>query len=70
MDKRYVFRFTAAERETLDRGAFINTETDAGTERESRFLGVESFRFVKDDGIIGVKMLFETVDISVLDETY
>lgn len=32
MDKREVFRFIVAERETLDRGAFINTETDAGTE--------------------------------------
>ena len=69
-DERQVVFLRAAERETLDRGAFINAVADAGTESEGLFFGVESFGFGEDDGIVGVKILFEAFEVSVLDETY
>lgn len=69
-DEGQVFFFGAAEWEALYRGAFVESVTDAGAESESLFLGVEGFGFGEDDCIVGVKILFEAFEVSVLDETY
>ena len=69
-DERQVFFLGAAEGEALYRGAFVEAVADAGTESESLFLCVEGFGFGKDDCIVGVKILFEAFEVSVLDETY
>ena len=69
-DERQVFFLGAAEGEALYRGAFIEAVADAGTESESLFLCVEGFGFGEDDCIVGVKILFEAFEVSVLDETY
>ena len=69
-DERQVFFLGAAEGEALYRGAFVNAVADAGTESEGLFFGAESFGFGEDDCIVGVKILFEAFEVSVLDETY
>lgn len=67
-DEGQVFFFGAAEWEALYRGAFVESVTDAGAESEGFGFGVEDFGFGEDDCIVGVKILFEAVDVIVHDE--
>lgn len=68
LNERQVVFLARAERIALDRGAFIDSVADAGTESEGFFLCVESFGFGEQNGIVGVKILLEAVEVSVLDE--
>ena len=60
--------FRTAERKALNRGAFVEAVADAGAERESLFFGIENFGVGEYDCIVGVKILLEAFEVSILYE--
>lgn len=53
---------------TLDWGAFIFAVADACTICEGFSLGAEGFWVVEVNGVIGVEVFFEALDVAVLGE--
>lgn len=70
LDEREIFGFGGTERKTLHRDAFIDAVADAGAKREGFGFGLECFGFAEHEGIVGVKVFLEAVEVVVLDKTY
>ena len=67
-DERQVALLGCAERITLYRGTFISAIADAGAVSESFGFGSKFFGFGNIEGIVGVEIFFEAVEVFVLNE--
>ena len=70
LDERAVAGFAAAERVAVNRATLGSAVADAGAVCECFGLGVEAFRFVEVDGIVGVKIFIEALDVAVNNEVH